>query len=207
MAMRLGSDQTGWATVVWVDPGGTTGWGVMSVDPCALVGNHRPLHHSIEHWVCGDTKGNEDQMASAMLELYAMWEDAAIGIESFTVRKFLQHREFLSPVRIRAKIEYGLWLAEKWDAADDEREVGRPRRLFTQDPSLAKTKLTDERQREFGLWEPGADHKRDAIKHCYTFLSKCRESPRMRYYAWPTLFRSDGEPMKRRPPTSKRSNR
>lgn len=200
----LGSRYSGWATTVWVDPGGTTGWGVMSVDPVALV-DMKPIENIIEHWVCGDTHANENQMASEMLELYAMWDDAAIGIESFTVRKFLRHAEFLSPVRIRSKIEYGLWLQEKWDAEEDEREMGRGRHLWTQDPSLAKNTLTDDRQRNYGLWEPGKDHKRDAIKHCYTFLQRMQEKPKARAYAWPHLFRVDGSPMARRPPTSKRS--
>jgi hypothetical protein len=176
----------------------------MSVMP-HVIADCKPLENNIAHWVCGDTKGNENQMASEMLELYASWEDAAIGIEKFTIRKFLQHDEFLSPVRIRAKIEYGLWLTEKWDAEDDGRPMGRGRWLFTQDPSLAKRTLTDDRQRDYGLWEPGADHKRDAIKHCYTFLQRAQESPRLRGNAWPHLFKADGTLLRRLPPTSKRS--
>jgi hypothetical protein len=195
----------GWAATVWIDPGGTSGWGVMCIDPEDLVGQ-RPIHKLLDHWMCGEISATqEDAQASEILELYDMWEDAAIGIESFTVRKFLQNKEFLAPVRIRAKVEYGLWLAEKWQADEDERLVGRPRTLFTQDPSMAKRTLTDDRQHEYKLWEPGRDHKRDAIKHCYTFLQRCRDKPRLRYFAWPNLFKSDGEPLKRRPHTTKRS--
>lgn len=200
----MGSRHTGWATTVWVDPGGTTGWGVMSVDPLALS-LRKPIEDIIEHWVCGDTHGNENQMASEMLELYDLWEDAAIGIEKFTIRKFLKHEEFLSPVRIRSKIEYGLWLQEKWAAEEEGRPVGRGRHLWIQDPSMAKNTLTDDRQRAYGLWDPGKDHKRDAVKHCYTFLQRMQEKPKARAMAWPQLFRMDGSPMVRRPPTSKRS--
>ncbi len=201
---RLGSSKTGWATTCWVDPGGTTGWCVMSVNPEDLLGN-KPVEKIIQHWQCGDSTGNENQMASEMLEFYDVWEDAAIGIERFVIRKFLQHDGFLSPVRVRAKIEYGLWLMEKWAAAEEERPVGRPRHLWVQDPSLAKGTLTDDRQRAAGLWDPGADHKRDATKHCYTFLQRTMEKPKMRAYAWPHLFKSDGSLMARRAPTSKRS--
>lgn len=204
MGLRLGSNKTGWATTVWVDPGGTTGWGVMSVDPYILTCD-KPIHHNIAHWACGDTHGNENQMSSEMLELYDAWEDAAIGCESFVIRKFLQHREFLSPVRVRAKIEYGLWLQEKWQADEDDRPMGRGRWLFTQEPSLAKRTLTDERQRQWNLWEPGPDHKRDAVKHCYTFLQRCQEKPRLRATAWPMLFKNNGDLMKKLPPTTKRS--
>lgn len=176
----------------------------MSVDPAILV-ESKPLYANIAHWACGETHNNENVMSSEMLALYDAWEEAAIGIESFTIRKFLQHSEFLSPVRVRSKIEYGLWLMEKWEAGDAGRPMGRGRHLWSQEPSLAKRTLTDDRQREWGLWDPGKDHKRDAIKHCYTFLQRCQERPRMRAYAWPALFKIDGDLMKRRPPTSKRS--
>lgn len=199
----MGNPHSGWATTVWVDPGGTTGWGVMSVNPEALVGT-RPIHQCVEHWTCGDFKHNENVMTSEMLALYDLWNDAAIGIESFRIRKFLTHDDFLSPVRMRSKIEYGLWLMEKWSADEDGRAMGRGRHLWTQEPSLAKRTLTDDRQHEWNLWEPGLDHKRDAIKHCYTFLQRAQEKTRLRAYAWPTLYKLDGSLLKRRPPTSKR---
>jgi hypothetical protein len=200
MALRkLGSAQTGWATTVWCDPGGTTGWGVMALDPAALAGS-RPIHTIIQHWSCGEAVGNENQMASQMLELYAMWDDAAIGCEDFQLRQLAVE---LSPATVRAKIEYGLWLGEKWAADEEGRDEGRPRRLWLQMASMAKQKLDDDRQRRFKLWEPGKDHKRDAVKHCYTFMSRARENPRMRFNAWPNLFRQDGSPLSRRPPTKK----
>jgi hypothetical protein len=199
---RLGSSKTGWATTCWVDPGGNTGWAVMSVNPEDLVSTRKPLHKCIQHWSCGDTgKKNHDQMASEMLEFFDMWDDAAIGIERFNLRQLAVE---LSPVTVTAKIEYGLWLAEKWTAAEEERDVGRPRLVWKQDPGMAKNKLTDDRQREYGLWVPGLDHQRDALKHCYTFLSRVRERPRMRATAWPNLFKIDGDAQKRRPPTNKR---
>lgn len=197
---RLGSSLTGWASTVWVDPGGTTGWATMSINPIDLVGA-KPIHTVIQHWSCGDIKHNEDQMASEMLMLYDMWDDAAIGIERFDLRQMAVE---LSPVSITAKIKYGLWLAEKWSAEENSRDQGQPRYLFTQMPSLAKTTLTDDRQREFRLWEPGPDHKRDAVKHAYTFMLRARDKPQLRYTAWPNLFNQKGEPLQKRPPTSKR---
>lgn len=203
MARRvsLGSDKTGWASTVWVDPGGTTGWAVMSVDPSILV-EAKPIENNIAHWACGNSTGNENQMASEMLELFDSWEDAAIGIERFQLRQL--HVD-LSPVSVTGKIEYGLWLMEKWQAEEDERPMGRGRYVFKQEPSLAKRTLTDERQREWKLWESGPDHQRDAVKHCFTFLQRAQEKPRLRSVAWPSLFKADGSLLKRLPPTSKRS--
>lgn len=203
MAMRrLGNGHTGWATTVWVDPGGTTGWGVMSVLPKDLLDTSRPIHKCIKHWACGESVGNENQMASEMLELYSLWEDAAIGIESFRVRQLAVE---LSPATVTAKIEYGLWLQEKWESEESGVPMGRGRMLFKQEPSLAKRTLTDDRQREWRLWEAGKDHKRDAVKHCYTFLQRAQEKPTLRAAAWPTLFKMDGSLMKRLPPTHKSS--
>jgi hypothetical protein len=198
---RLGSAHNGWASTVWIDPGGITGWGVMAVDPCILT-EGKPIENNIAHWACGEIEGNQNQQASEVLQLFDLWENAAAGIEKFVLRQLAVE---LSPVEIRSKVEYGLWLMEKWAAEEAGRPIGRPRWVFTQDPSLAKTTLTDERQRDYRLWEPGKDHKRDAIKHCYTFLQRCQESPRLRYTAWPTLYKTDGSLVKRLPPTSKRS--
>ncbi len=204
MARRvsLGADRSGWATTVWVDPGGTTGWAVMSVNPCVLLNSDKPIHKNIQHWACGETKHNENEMASEMLQLFDVWDDAAIGIEAFHLR---QVHVDLSPVSVTEKIKYGLWLMEKWAAEDEGRPMGRGRMVFSQQPALAKSTLTDERQREYDLWVPGPDHKRDAVKHCYTFLQRSQEKPRMRAWAWPHLYKKDGSLMKRLPPTSKRS--
>lgn len=200
--LRLGSDKTGWATTVWLDPGGTTGWGVMSVEPSVLLSMNKPLHRNISHWVCGEMTGNENQMTSESLQLFDAWEDAAWGIERFHVRQLAVE---ISPATVTAKIEYGLWLMEKWAAEEEGRPIGRGRYVFKQEPSLAKRTLPDDLQREYGLWEPGKDHKRDAIKHCYTFLQRCQEKPRLRATAFPNLYKMDGSLLKRLPPTSKRS--
>lgn len=199
--VNLGAAVSGWASTVWLDPGGVTGWGVMCVTPQVLVGT-KPIYKNIAHWACGEITGNENQQTSECLQLFDVWDDAAVGIERFQLRQMAVE---LSPVRITSKIEYGLWLMEKWEAEEDERPMGRGRMVFKQDPSLAKNALTDDRQREWGLWEAGKDHKRDAIKHCYTFLQRAQEKPNMRAYAWPHLFKKDGTLLKKMPPTSKRS--
>jgi hypothetical protein len=169
----------------------------MCVNPEALVGD-KPIYEVIAHWACGEiVHSNENAHADQIIELFDVWPDAALGIEDFVIKKFLSHREFLSPVRITSKVEYALW--------DDVTQ--KPiRRLFKQDPSLAKRTLTDDRQRDFNLWEAGKDHKRDGIKHCYTFLQRCQESARMRYAAFPLLFRSNGDLLHARPPTGKRGH-
>lgn len=200
--LRLGASASGWASTIWLDPGGTTGWGVMSVNPEVLLSTNKPIHRHLQHWACGEITGNENQQTSECMQFFDLWDDAAAGIERFQLRQLAVE---LSPVSITAKVEYALWLTEKWSAEEDGRPMGRGRMVFKQDPSLAKRTLTDDRQRDFGLWVPGKDHKRDAIKHCYTFLQRCQERPRFRATAFPQLFKMDGTLLKRLPPTSKRS--
>ena len=200
--VKLGASTSGWATTAWLDPGGTTGWGVIAVDPHILLNTDKPIQDNMQHWACGEITGNEDQQASECGQFFELWEDAAIGIERFHLRQMAVE---LSPVRITAKIEYAYWLMEKWSAEEDDRPMRRPRMIFKQEPSLAMRTLTDERMHEFGLWVPGKDHKRDAIKHCYTFLQRAQEKPRLRATAWPQLFKIDGSLLKALPPTSKRS--
>lgn len=199
--VNLGAAVSGWASTVWIDPGGTTGWAVMCVNPEVLT-KRVPIHKNLQHWACGDITGNENQQTSEVLQLLDVWDDAVAGIERFTLRQMAVE---LSPVSITAKIEYGLWLMEKWAAEEEERDIGRGRMIFKQDPSLAKTSLTDDRMREFKLWTPGKDHKRDATKHCWTFLQRAQEKPNLRAAAWPQLFKKDGSLLARMPPTSKRS--
>lgn len=198
---RLGSDKTGWATTCWIDPGGTTGWAVMAVDPSILTENKPITASTVAHWACGEMTGNENQMASQVLELFDLWDDAAAGIERFHVRQMAVE---LSPERITSKIDYGLWLMEKWNADEEERPVGRGRMVFKQEPSLAKRTLTDDLMKDLGFWVPGKDHKRDAVKHCYTFLQRMQEKPQGRAAAWPALFRVEGRTRVARPPTTKR---
>jgi hypothetical protein len=199
--MRLGAVTNGWAATAWIDPGGTSGWGIMAVDPHDLLGT-KPIEKCIQHWACGEITGNLDQQASEIGQFFELWEDAAIGMENFQLRQIAVE---LSPVELHAKVKYAYWLMEKWAAEAEDRPMGRPRMIFRQMPSLAKTTLTDDRMRETGLWSPGADHKRDATKHCYTFLQRAQEKPRLRATAWPHLYRTDGTLLKKVPPTSKRS--
>lgn len=172
----------------------------MSVRPTALTSTRKPLEKCIEHFAAGQIKGPENAQALEMLELIDLWRDAAIGIENFIIRKFLTHRDFLTPVRITEKVDFGMYCRSLDDEEADHRHI------YKQEPSLAKSTLTDARQRESGLWVVGEEHARDAIKHAYTFLRRARDKPGMRHSAWPLLFKKDGSLIKRAPSTSKRQH-
>jgi hypothetical protein len=146
--------------VLALDPGGVTGWAVMGFHPEVMSGDpgYRALDN-IEFWTAGEFSGAENSQCDETLELVASWPSARLVIEDFILRKQSMGRELLAPVRITAVLEYEI----------------RPRYWVKQQPSLAMSTVTDERQKDAGLWIPGKPHARDALKHCLTFVKRQRE--------------------------------
>jgi hypothetical protein len=107
--------------------------------------------------------GPEIQQAKAYVNLAALLDEApglAVGVESFTLQQLNMDKDLLSPVRIRAMLDFHFALD------------GRV--LWAQSPSEAKTAITDARLRLWGLYESGPDHIRDAMKHCLLWAKKVR---------------------------------
>lgn len=167
-------------TIVAIDPGGTTGWSVMSVHPEALAGDASILLN-IEHWSHGEITGDENSATSEVLGIIDSWPGCVVLIEDFILRSSVTSREILSPVRIGAKIEFGLFL------------TGRT--WHRQMPSEAKTSITDDRLKSWGFYqrEGGLEHARDADRHSLRWLQKCKQHPWMRAACWPYLFGTEGE--------------
>ena len=177
----------GWATVISIDPGGTTGWSVMCVEPDCLAEADVSVLASIVHYTSGQVDGNENDQAEALVGLISAWPNAAVVVENFTLRTFKQSRELLSPVRITAKIDYVMHRG-----IEDVHPAGR--RIWLQEPSMAKSTATDARLKEWGLYrrEGGEEHARDATRHGITFLRRCSDRPALRHKAFPQLYAADG---------------
>jgi hypothetical protein len=104
--MRVYDLDNGWATVIGIDPGGTTGWSVMCVEPDCLSDPDVSVLKSIVHFAQGQVDGDEDDQAESLVGLIAAWPNAAVVVENFTLRTFKMSKELLSPVRITAKVGY-----------------------------------------------------------------------------------------------------
>lgn len=183
MSGRFTSESTGWATTIAYDPGGTTGWSVMCIQPKALLGD-RPIPQVLQHFAAGQITGDEPEQCDQLAELIDMWADSAVVGERFTTRKFNQSEEFLAPVRINACINWHLY--------------GSGRALFLQTPEQAKSRWNDDRLRRaqtkgMPWWVVGMDHARDGIRHAALFLDRARQQPQLRGRAWPHLFDLKGE--------------
>lgn len=187
------------ATVVALDPGGTTGWSVMTVHPESLSDPEVSILDNILYWThgqtdCGSTKGNlgkeehrgistsgEAAGVAELVGLVRNWPGSAVVVEDFIVRQYNQSRDFLSPVRITAALSQWLWQQQ--------------REYFVQQPAYAKTTATDERLKSWGLYSSlgGLNHARDADRHAITFLRKCSQDEKFRAKAFPHLY-SEGQP-------------
>jgi hypothetical protein len=186
------------ATVIAIDPGGTTGWSLMSVHPESLTNPHADFLENIfthQHGQvdCGSHRGNLDSSLHTgistdgefsgvydLAELIESWPASAVVIEDFTLRQQRKDRDLLSPVRITAALGFRLWL--------------KGRDYHVQQPADAKTTCSNLRLREWGMYDSVGDleHARDADRHAILFLRRCKKSARFRATAFPHLYGERG---------------
>lgn len=144
--------------VIALDPGGTTGWSLFQVHPDAMTGDPDiPVMSNVEWWTAGEFSGPQVQQIDQIMELVASWPAARLVTEGFQLR---QLNAQLDPVEINAVLRWAV----------------RPRYWVAQNPSLAMSTVTDDRQKAWGFWLPGKPHARDAIKHNITFLKRKKEA-------------------------------
>ncbi len=151
-----------WPRVLWIDPGKVSGVACVWLDPVGLESNW-PLPRCVLATMSGYLYGAEVGQAKAFINLAALLDEApglAVGVESFILGQFNLSPDLLSPVRIRAMLDFHF--------ATDGRE------LWAQSASDAKTSVTDARLRLWGLYESGPDHIRDAMRHCLLWAKKIR---------------------------------
>lgn len=150
------------------------------------IGSAHPRIHKARkliHKTCGAgwavDDSSEAYAVEQMLDVVRQWPGCAVGSEDFIVRQFNQGRDFLSPVRLKAALDYALW------------RMGIQQ--FRQQPSEAKSTVTDERLKAWGFYDAkGAlRHARDADRHVITFLRKCKDPLKgaaRRRLAWPHIY-------------------
>lgn len=186
------------ATVIALDPGGTTGWSLMSVHPESLVeakadfldnifthqhgevdcGVHRGNLHSSLH--TGISTDGEFGGVYDLAHFIESWPVAAIVVEDFTLRQMRMDRDLLSPVRITAALGYNIWIS------------GRD--YHVQTAADAKRTCTDDRLKIWGCYDSAGSlrHARDADRHAILFLRKAKSSASFRAKAWPHLYGERG---------------
>lgn len=177
------------APVIALDPGQTTGWSLMLANPEALIDPESKVlenittHHHGQVSSLLDESTHTDGESIAVDDLWSLieqWPEAAIVMEDFVIRMNDRSRQFLSPVRIMARMDYLLWKHGRF--------------AFRQSPADAKNTCSDVRLKEWGFYDSygGLNHARDADRHALLFLRKCKQNVTMRQNAWPHLFGQGG---------------
>lgn len=186
------------ATVIAIDPGGTTGWSLISVHPESLTepnadfldniflhqhgqvdcGVHRGNLHASLH--AGISTDGEFSGIYDLAKLIESWPVAAVVIEDFHLRQQRKDRDLLSPVRITSALGYAMWLAG--------------REYHVQTPADAKTTCSDYRLKQWRMYDDtgGLRHARDADRHAILFLRRAKQKAAFRAIAWPHLFGERG---------------
>lgn len=184
MVGKEAADDTGPALVVMAyDPGETTGWSCWRVPVATLLtlGTRRTLARSA--WALGQIRASaealragdgDSDMVDKMLEIgrwayeeFVLEDDEFVFVhEGFTLRMMSMDRNLLAPVRVNA-----IWL---------DRLRGKGIQIYQQQPSEAKSVVTDARLREWGVYEPGMEHARDGQRHAILFIRKFASTPALR---------------------------
>lgn len=197
------------AIILAFDPGETTGWCALGVDPATLLGADGPedvLQKRLLLCDYGEIDCSATAAATAipdsirrhaglnlmgenlgvhkMLKLVNEWPNCTVVIEDFILdmNRADQARHTLSPVRITSAFSYALFA----DGHNSEH-------IIVQNRSLAKTTCTDLRLKNWGLYDSGSGpHARDACRHAFYLLRTCRgagiESAERRHIVFPDLF-------------------
>lgn len=155
-----------WPRILWIDPGVVSGVACVWFDPKTLVSG-APLRKSVLAWhetfLYGPESGRNGQVNRflRMRHLLASETGLATGVERFTLMRIEQSPAYLSPVRIRAAIEFGMSMQRNPEE-----------RIAVQSPGDAMTTFTDARLKSLEMYTPGPDHIRDGTRHCLLHIRK-----------------------------------
>ena len=165
-----------WPRVLWIDPGGVSGVAVVWFDPKALLIDEKPTAKVVLAYSELYLRGPENVQAMQFLRLQDKLDEEvglATGCESFVPRQLNQDKDFLSPVRLRSKIDYELWRKRNLSASVG-RDGGEGVTLHVQAPVDAMNAFTNERLKALRMYTEGPDHINDAKRHCLLHIRRLK---------------------------------
>lgn len=170
--------------IIGVDPGVTTGVAIATLQGKA-VGSLADVFVEMGQLSYGfsgngfdivESTSTEEGEAKVAAEIAQLVRTAVLHgsrvvlvIEDFVVRRFDSSREFLSPVRVTARIQQELF----------NDTICQGVTVAIQSPSDAKQTCTDERMKKWGI-QPKTHkdrHGLDAARHCVLFIRKLMANP------------------------------
>lgn len=165
-----------WPRVQWIDPGVTSGVAVIWFDPKALLVDDKKTARVVLAYSEMFLHGGENGQARHFLQMHDKLDEEpglAVGSESFVPRRLDMSDDFLSPVRIRSRIEYGMSLM-RGEGASVARHGAGAVPLHIQSPSDALNAFTNVRLKALRMFTPGPDHINDAKRHALLWIRKLK---------------------------------
>lgn len=165
-------DLSGFPAVTAVDPGGTTGICTVWFSREGLLNPQLSLQKCLLAWEADGLVGTENYQTLQILRWLSSrtYGPMALAMEDFVPQQLLKSREFLSPVRIAARVDYQVWRGIKVAGGTGRRTFD----LSWQSANDAKNVVTDPRLKAMAMYTPGPDHARDATRHAVLWIRKYR---------------------------------
>jgi hypothetical protein len=166
--------------VLGIDPGGTTGWCLITVLRSAVFADAEP---SIIEWDYGELTGPEPRQATEIAQMCREIQGLdyktgpAVMSERWTADPSFKSadQEQYSPIRINAQLELLHYQGKMGDST-----------LHFQSRTIkSATGVSDDRLMRLGIYVEGSKHIRDATKHALTALRRARESRKFALKLWP----------------------
>ena len=174
--MTFGEVEPFWVSVFAVDPGGDSGWAWLLYERRLLqsdgaVGAVRLGMDISDPWClfgqvdCSDERHGAERLAHFVRRARERSERIAatdqlrccLVCEAFILTERTKRASTLSPVRLTARLDAILGDEVEW---------------FEQTAADAKGVCTDDRMKQWGLWQPGQPHATDALRHLVLWLRK-----------------------------------
>jgi len=166
-----------WPRTLWIDPGVVSGVAVVWFDPKALLVDEKPTAKVVLAYSELFLRGPENVQVKQFLQLHDKLDEEvglATGSESFVPRQLNMDKDFLSPARLRAVIDYELWRKRNLSASVG-RDGGEGVPLYTQAPVDAMNAFTNDRLKALHMYTPGSeDHANDAKRHCLLHVRRLK---------------------------------
>jgi len=182
--------------VLGIDPGGTTGWSLITVPRSSIYGK---TPGQVLEFKYGEIHGPEDDQAIEISRLARQIQNLDYGIgpavvvEDFDLMPHYNNTSadvVLSPVRIAAKLQmlYHMGESEAFRSGERVRVSLRlmgESLIVMQGRTMAKQTATDERLRAWGLYtHRTGDHIRDATRHAITAIRRAKSNQEFRDSMW-----------------------
>lgn len=146
---------------VTIDPGSTSGISLVRTG-FGDSPHERILNGELEVDEISTENGEVSELVSRVVEFFEWeledWKDGVVVVEDFILRTADKRRKTMDPIRVTHALEGVL------------RDRGWRGELVLQQPSAAKSVVTDDRLRRWGLWIVGKPHGRDAVRHAVIYL-------------------------------------